>query len=272
MLKSKLFWVFSIVAIFLLGFGASQLISLFLSSKIPSQKSVEITKEATSTAVLGETKEERVLVSRVIDGDTVELEDGRKLRYIGIDTPELVHPDKATECFAKEAMEENKRLVDGKTVRLESDVSETDRYGRLLRYVSVENTMVNDTLVRQGFAHASTYPPDVKYSQQFLEAEKEARENNRGLWGGCPSNTTPEVRFLQAPGLQPGALEERDFGAGQSSCVIKGNISSSGEKIYHVPGCGSYEKTSIDESKGEQWFCTEDDAFTAGWRKAKNCP
>ena len=263
MLKSKIFWAFSIVAIFLLGFGTSQLINLFLSSKIPSQKSVEITKEATSTAVLGETKEERVLVSRVIDGDTVELEDGRKLRYIGIDTPELVHPDKATECFAKEAMEENKRLVDGKTVRLESDVSETDRYGRLLRYVYVENTMVNDTLVRQGFAHASTYPPDVKYNQQFLEAEKEARENSRGLWSDC--NTTNITN-------KPIPTNTTNEESGNAQCTIKGNISSSGEKIYHVSGCGSYEKTSIDESKGEQWFCTEDDAFTAGWRKAKNCP
>ncbi len=55
-------------------------------------------------------------------------------------------------------------------------------------------------------------------------------------------------------------------------CVIKGNISSSGEKIYHLPGCGSYSRTVIDESAGEEWFCSEDDAEAAGWRKAKNCP
>ncbi len=269
---------FVVLAVFFLGFGVSQFLSFF-SNKQQPQKPVEITKEATSSVVAnlssreGEASESAT-VARVIDGDTVELEGGRKLRYIGIDTPETVDPRTPVQCFGVEAKEENKRLVDGKTVRLEKDVSETDKYGRLLRYVYVDDLMVNDFLVRQGFAHASTYPPDVKYNQQLLEAEQEARENERGLWAECPadSNPTPEVRFPQATGLQPGALEERDFGAGQSSCTIKGNISSSGEKIYHMPGCGSHEKTSIDEARGERWFCSEIEAVAAGWRKAKNCP
>lgn len=128
---------------------------------------------------------ETVSVSRVIDGDTVELSDGRRLRYIGIDTPEIVHPTKPVECFGNEAKVANQKLVESKTIRLVKDISNTDKYGRLLRYVYVDNIFVNDYLVRQGFAHASTYPPDVVFSKQFLEAEREAREDNRGLWDSC---------------------------------------------------------------------------------------
>lgn len=152
----------------------------------PAKKTPEITHVATTTASIAVSRDE-VLVKRVIDGDTIELSTGQKVRYIGIDTPELVHPEKPVECFAKEAKAENQKLVEGKMVRLEKDISETDKYGRLLRYVYIGDIFVNDALIRQGFAHASTYPPDVGYSEQFITAQKEARENNRGLWGDCPS-------------------------------------------------------------------------------------
>jgi len=75
-------------------------------------------------------------------------------------------------------------------VRLEKDVSETDKYGRLLRYVWIDDIFVNDYLVRQGYAYTYTYPPDVKYSEQFVEAQQEAKKNSRGLWGGCPVAST----------------------------------------------------------------------------------
>ncbi|MBI2036522.1 thermonuclease family protein, partial [Candidatus Microgenomates bacterium] len=139
----------------------------------------------TPTQILPVNKEE-VLVKRVVDGDTVELENGQRVRYIGIDTPETIDPRKPVQCFGKEASEFNKKLVEGKLVRLEKDVSETDKFGRLLRYVFVDSVFVNDYLVRQGYAHVSTFPPDVRYQQQFVEAEREARENNRGLWYNCP--------------------------------------------------------------------------------------
>lgn len=128
-------------------------------------------------------------VTRVIDGDTIEIEGGKKLRYIGIDTPETVDPRKPVQCFGKEASNKNKELVLGKTVRLEKDVSETDKYGRLLRYVWVGETFVNDYLVRQGYAHSSTFPPDIKYQEQFRLAETEAREQNLGLWSSCKLKT-----------------------------------------------------------------------------------
>lgn len=132
--------------------------------------------------------EDLARVTRVIDGDTIEVDiNGSvyRVRYIGIDTPETVHPSKPQECFGEEASERNRQLVEDKIVRLEKDVSETDVYGRLLRYVWVGDIFVNDYLVRQGYAYASTYPPDVKYAEQFVQAQTEARENNRGLWAIC---------------------------------------------------------------------------------------
>lgn len=142
---------------------------------------------AKEETVLGEkaSSESAIIVVKVIDGDTIEVEGKKKVRYIGINTPELHDPRKKVECFGKEAAIMNSDLVEGKEVRLEKDISETDRYGRLLRYVYIGDLFVNDYLIRQGYAYVSSYPPDVKFAQQFKEAEKEARENNRGLWNSC---------------------------------------------------------------------------------------
>lgn len=126
------------------------------------------------------------LVKRVIDGDTIELDNGDKVRYIGINTPETVDPRKPVECFGKEASAKNKELVEWKLVRLEKDVSDKDQYGRLLRYVYVTDIFVNDQLVHDGYAQVSTFPPDVKYKDLFLASQTYARENNLGLWKSCP--------------------------------------------------------------------------------------
>ncbi len=107
------------------------------------------------------------------------------MRYIGIDTPETVDPRRSVQCFGKEASDKNKELVLNKRVQLVKDVSETDKYRRLLRYVYVNDIFVNNPLVHEGFANASTYPPDVKFSQQFKKAEEEARNQGKGLWGVC---------------------------------------------------------------------------------------
>ncbi len=126
---------------------------------------------------------------KVIDGDTIEAEkNGQrlKIRYIGVDTPESVKPDSPVECYGKEAMEFNKSLVLGKKIRIESDVTDTDKYGRKLRYVYLEDgRMVNEILLEEGYARILTIPPNVKYVDKFREAEKKARENERGLWGKC---------------------------------------------------------------------------------------
>lgn len=146
-------------------------------------------KESTTSAVQGLQGQE-ALVTKVIDGDTIEIDGGVKIRYIGIDTPETVDPRRGIQCFGREASDENKKLVEAKLVILVKDVSETDKFERLLRYVYVrvesgEILFVNDYLVRGGFAKASTYPPDVKFTQQFIDAEREAQELNLGLWQKC---------------------------------------------------------------------------------------
>jgi len=105
------------------------------------------------------------------------------VRYIGIDTPETHHPMKGVERAGKEASEANRKLVDGKTVRLEFDVQEQDRYGRLLAYVYLEEgTFVNAWLVENGYAVVMTIPPNVKHQELFLMLQREAREEKRGLW------------------------------------------------------------------------------------------
>jgi len=124
-------------------------------------------------------------VVKVIDGDTIEVDiDGTiyKVRYIGIDTPEL--NDKRAEfcALAQEATRYNQQLVEGETVWLEKDISETDLYGRLLRYVYVDGIFVNAELVSQGLAWAKTYEPDTKYWDYLEELEMEAKQAGRGIW------------------------------------------------------------------------------------------
>ncbi|MDP2946334.1 MAG: thermonuclease family protein [bacterium] len=198
-----------------------------------------------------------VKVTRVVDGDTIEIEGGEKVRYIGIDTPETVDPRKPVQCFGVEASKKNKEMVEGKMVRLEKDITDRDKYNRLLRYVWLDDVLVNLELVKQGFAYSYSYPPDIKYQDQIINAQQEAKGAIRGLWSACP---------VQA--AIPAPQENNPSG----SCLIKGNISTSGEKIYHLLGCGSYSKTQIDEKRGEKWFCSESEAQAAGWRKALNCP
>ena len=141
-------------------------------------------------------------VTRVLDGDTIEIAGGEYVRYIGMDAPEEWYSKKATTtntCYAVEAKQENEQLVLGKTVRLEEDVRNRDVYGRLLRYVYVtpeaggskldattsSENFVNEELVQEGFAKAAPYPPDIKYKTAFSELEKYARDNKKGLWGAC---------------------------------------------------------------------------------------
>lgn len=127
----------------------------------------------------------RAEVISVTDGDTIRVRiDGQSvpIRYIGIDTPETVDPRRDVQCFGREASAFNAKLVAGKVVELEKDVSETDRFQRLLRYVYVDGKMVNEELVRGGFAISSSYPPDVKYQDRLRALEVEARTKGVGLW------------------------------------------------------------------------------------------
>ena len=119
-------------------------------------------------------------VIEVIDGDTITIEGGQRVRYIGIDTPE-VYPVK--EDFGIEALQVNRSLVEGKQVRLERDLSETDRYGRLLRYVYVNDIFVNAELVKEGLAEVYKGKPVAGFDNRpYWDAEQEARKHKRGMW------------------------------------------------------------------------------------------
>lgn len=125
-------------------------------------------------------------VTRVVDGDTIEINYNgteEKVRLIGIDTPESVHPDEEKNSkYGEQASEYTKQLLEGKTVKLEFDVEERDSYGRLLAYVYVDDIMVNKKLLEEGLAQIATYPPNVKYVDEFTKIQEEARENKKGFW------------------------------------------------------------------------------------------
>ena len=157
LLKSK-FTRLVVVAIFLVGLAVGLVGGYFLG-------------HTSSTPDI-----EQALVARVIDGDTIELADGSRVRYLGIDTPEV------GEYYADEATARNRELVEGKMVELQSGRRDQDEYGRLLRYVYVDGVFVNAELVAQGYAKAYIFDPDERYSQILVQLEQYAKLKGRGLW------------------------------------------------------------------------------------------
>lgn len=146
---------------------------------------IEISSKASETntsAIAGEYE-----VVSVTDGDTFEINYNgtkEKVRLIGVDTPESVHPNsKKNNEYGKQASNYTKSLLEGKIVKLEFDVSPRDKYGRLLAYVYLKNgEMLNEKLLKEGYAQVATYPPNVKYVEKFKAIQKEARENEVGFW------------------------------------------------------------------------------------------
>lgn len=137
-----------------------------------------------------DTKRETGVVTRVVDGDTIDIRIANQIfrvRYIGIDTPEQ------GDFYFYQATEANRRLVEDKQVTLVKDVSEVDRYNRLLRYVFVGDIFVNYELVRQGYAYAYTYPPDVACAEMFVAAQRTARDLSLGFWKPTPAYVLPPV-------------------------------------------------------------------------------
>jgi len=139
-----------------------------------------------------------IMVTRAVDGDTLILDNGERVRLIGIDTPEMHVSNKlykdsrksgedisTIQKLGRRSYEFTKKLVEGKRVSLEFDVEKRDKYGRLLAYAYLKDgTFVNAEIVKQGYASLMSIPPNVKYADTFLRLYREARENNRGLWGG----------------------------------------------------------------------------------------
>lgn len=189
----------TVVTMFAVTLGILLVFLGFSSSAVPQSKPVsppvqQETKvqQSSSSATLG-IEGQKAYVTKVVDGDTIDVTIAGKdfkVRFVGMDTPETVDPRRPVGCFGKEASNETKSLLTGKTVILQKDVSETDKYGRILRYIYLpledgKYLFVNDFLVREGFAKVYTYPPDVKFDKQFTEAQKEATENKRGMWASC---------------------------------------------------------------------------------------
>ena len=153
------------------------------------------------------------VVERVVDGDTIIVRDVGRVRLIGVDTPETVHPSRPVEFFGKEASAFTKRLVDGKRVRLEYDQQRTDRYGRTLAYVHLpDGTFVNAEIIRLGYGHAYARFP-FRYIEQFRQHQREARDRGRGLWSQTAGDRPATYR------LTGEASRWDDNGNGRITCA-----------------------------------------------------
>lgn len=207
-------------------------------------------------------------VTSVIDGDTIHVNiDGQEysVRYIGIDAPER----DTGGLLYEQASQRNSELVAGRNVILVRDESETDTFGRLLRYVLAGDTFVNLELVRGGYAEAKAYPPDTACHETFKDAEPAVRSNEITLPTDPLLPTAEMTAALGIEGTTAAGPCPNGCTAESPGCSIKGNISMDGEKIYHLPGMSFYADTVINPAKGERWFCTEAEAAANGWRKAK---
>lgn len=179
-----------------------------------------------------------VFVKSVIDGDTVILQNKEKLRYIGIDTPEIDHENKKAEPLGYAAMFFNKKLLGSKKVRLEFDREKRDHYNRILAYIFLmDGTFVNLELLRSGMGTYLHKPPNLKYAGRLLKAQQEAMTAQKGLWQSWPEQRQPYV----------------------------GNRKS---KRFHLPGCRYGKKTA---STNRVLFSRQWDAYWEGYSPCKKC-
>jgi endonuclease YncB( thermonuclease family) len=224
----------------------------------------------TPAAPAGKSKDQQSVTriigrARVVDGDTI-IVNGVQIRLEGIDAPETEQACTGAKgdrwSCGVTATQRLAGLIKGEVVSCTK--TGTDRYARVLAICSLKDgTELNAWLVREGLAVAF-----VRYSMRYVTAEREAKAARRGLWAGSfdlpwdwrAANrqpvTAPLRLFQQSPQLA----------TKNSACTIKGNINSSGERIYHVPGSKWYDRTQINERNGERWFCSVAEAEAAGWR------
>ena len=181
--------------------------------------------------------------TRVVEADIIILNNGEKVRLIGVDTPGTKHPNKSFEYFAKEAFAFTEKMARGKKVRLEYDLQERDQYGSLLAYVYLEDgTLLNAEIIKRGYGRTDTKFP-CKYSKQFTQYEKEAREYKRGLWAQKPLK------------------KEKDY-------TREYYMGSKYSTIYHAPHCTLIRKVNPLDRK---MFNSVKDAVTAGYLPCKIC-
>jgi micrococcal nuclease len=234
-----------------------------LTPDVISAESINVTRSPstqTSSALecMGDPKLETANVTNVIDGDTIEVNlDGKpeKIRYLMVDTPEMVAIDPKPGRLAKEF---NTKMVGGKTVFLARDKTDRDDFGRFLRFVIVDGVTVNYELVEQGFATTFIRPPDELCSTEFTQAMLVAFLGRKGIW-----QTVRDIVNSSGNSCPEGCPKHL------TGCDIKGNISFEGDKIYHSKGSAGYSDVQITTSKGERWFCTLEEAIANGWRPAR---
>jgi len=203
------------------------------------------------------------MVVEIVDGDTIVIEDNIEIRLIGVDASEQ------GECFYQEAKNALTELVKGKNVIFKKDVSGKDNFGRLLRYVFVanenpflDNLFVNKYLIEKGYAGLMPATQDKEYRGILEYARNQARLKNIGIWSACEQDQ-------ESQSSHPLEADDQPI---DPNCVIKGNISKDGYgKTYFTVGCANYKRTKIDFSKGEAYFCTEEEAEAAGFTKAASC-
>ncbi len=181
-------------------------------------------------------------VTSVVDGDTLKVSSGKVVRLIGIDSPENGAP------YYAEAKNKLTELVLNKQIRFEKDVSETDRYGRLLWYLWVGDLFVNLEMVRQGYAVAYTYPPDVKHSEEFVAAEKEARDNKRGLW----ATTAPAPTSASVPPPSSGGYSVPPCASSDCDCA---HFSTHAEAQWFYDNYDPTNKHKLDGSDNDGLAC-----------------
>ena len=208
----------------------------------------------------GSLAEEVVGRASVIDGDTIEIH-GQRIRLHGIDAPESSQlcetpAGEQWRCGQKAALA-LQEVIGTRSVSCAAQA--VDRYGRIVAVCYAANLDLNHWLVSRGLAMAYR-----RYSLDYVEEEKEARSTERGIWSG---------RFVAPWDWRRGERLAREIQSienprSPTECTIKGNINKEGEHIYHVQGSRLYERTKISPSKGERWFCSEEEARAAGWRPA----
>ncbi len=193
--------------------------------------------------------------ARVVDGDTLEIS-GAKIRIHGIDAPEsqqTCHRNGVEWLCGKEAGQAMRSLVDDAIVKCE--IQDRDRYGRFVSLCKVNGRDVGAALISMGLALAFR-----QYSNDYVAVEAGAKASRVGMWSG---QFVPPWEWRQGKRLEMSPSNDNQ------ACLIKGNISQSGERIFHVPGGQYYGRTKISPEKGERYFCTEEEATSAGWRKSR---
>ena len=200
----------------------------------------------------------------VIDGDTLEIR-SKRIRLHGIDAPESAQncqdaAGKDWRCGQRAALALSDRI--GRRP-VSCEVKDTDRYGRSVAACSAGGESLNAWMVANGWAMAYR-----QYSKDYVDAEATARAGRAGIWAGTFLPPWDWRKDKREGRQQPANRNSTAPVASGSGCKIKGNVSAKGERIYHVPGGRFYEQTQINERGGEQWFCSEQEAEAAGWRKS----